>query len=211
LHNPVRVAEEWVVVDNLSYGRAGISFAAGWQSDDFVLAPQNFSDRKNLMLREIETVRRLWRGEPVSLTGVAGETVSIRTLPRPIQPELPVWLTCAGIIESFQAAGEIGANAAPPRSQVERILVDLWAEVLGVEHVGIHDDFTMLGGDSLVAVELFFKIQQRFQIELPLSCFFERPTVAAFAQELEHALASSGSAALADGAPIDNAVSSRHD
>ena len=41
LHHPVRVAEEWSVVDNLSNGRVGISFASGWQPNDFVLAPEN--------------------------------------------------------------------------------------------------------------------------------------------------------------------------
>ena len=63
LHDPIRVAEEWSVVDNLSNGRVGLSFASGWQPNDFVLAPQNFADRKDLMFRQIETVRQLWRGE----------------------------------------------------------------------------------------------------------------------------------------------------
>src|SRR5215469_14499562 len=45
LHHPVRVAEEWSVVDNLSRGRASISFATGWQANDFVLAPENYPRR----------------------------------------------------------------------------------------------------------------------------------------------------------------------
>src|SRR5262249_35103669 len=66
LHNSIRVAEEWSIVDNLSNGRVGISIASGWHADDFVFAPDNYKDRKEIMLREIETVRKLWRGEAVS-------------------------------------------------------------------------------------------------------------------------------------------------
>jgi alkanesulfonate monooxygenase SsuD/methylene tetrahydromethanopterin reductase-like flavin-dependent oxidoreductase (luciferase family) len=63
LHNPLRVAEEWSVVDNLSHGRTAISFASGWHPDDFVLAPEQYKKRKEILLRDIDVVRRLWRGE----------------------------------------------------------------------------------------------------------------------------------------------------
>lgn len=46
LHHPIRVAEEWALVDNLSKGRVGIAFAAVWQPNDFVLRPENFAERK---------------------------------------------------------------------------------------------------------------------------------------------------------------------
>jgi natural product biosynthesis luciferase-like monooxygenase protein len=110
LHHPVRVAEEWAVVDNLSGGRVGISFASGWQPDDFVLAPGNYAERKELMYRHIETVRKLWRGETLSFPGATGAPVTVRTLPRPVQPQLPVWVTSAGSTETYEAAGRIGAN-----------------------------------------------------------------------------------------------------
>jgi natural product biosynthesis luciferase-like monooxygenase protein len=110
LHHPIRVAEEWALVDNLSGGRVGVSFASGWQSNDFVLNPGVYADRKALMFREIETVRRLWRGERVAFAGPNGKEVEVQTLPRPIQPELPVWVTAAGSPDTFRMAGEIGAN-----------------------------------------------------------------------------------------------------
>ncbi len=110
LHHPARVAEEWSVVDNLSKGRVGISFASGWQPDDFVLRPENFADNKNVMLKGIETVRRLWRGESESFPGPLGKPVTLRILPRPVQPELPYWVTSAGNPETFIAAGRIGAR-----------------------------------------------------------------------------------------------------
>ncbi|MGZ8470309.1 MAG: MupA/Atu3671 family FMN-dependent luciferase-like monooxygenase [Gemmatirosa sp.] len=109
LHDPLRVAEEWAVVDNLSAGRVAISFASGWQPEDFVLAPENFARRRELLLEGIETVRRLWRGDPIERQGPAGRS-TVRTQPRPVQRELPVWLTTAGNVESFRTAGAIGAG-----------------------------------------------------------------------------------------------------
>jgi natural product biosynthesis luciferase-like monooxygenase protein len=110
LHNPIRVAEEWALVDNLSRGRVAISFASGWHANDFAFAPENYQDRKILMFREIETVRKLWRGETIMRPNGEGKDVPIRILPRPIQSELPIWITAAGHPETFRAAGELGAN-----------------------------------------------------------------------------------------------------
>jgi natural product biosynthesis luciferase-like monooxygenase protein len=110
LHHPARVAEEWSVVDNISKGRVGISFASGWQPNDFALMPGNFADNKNVMLRNIEVVRKLWRGESVAFDGPLGKPVELRTLPRPVQKELPYWVTSAGNPQTFIDAGRIGAN-----------------------------------------------------------------------------------------------------
>jgi natural product biosynthesis luciferase-like monooxygenase protein len=111
LHHPIRVAEEWSLVDNLSGGRVGISFASGWQPNDFILyKPERFEQRKQVMLDDIETVRRLWRGETFKATSPLGKEIEVRTLPRPVQKELPFWVTAAGNPETFRAAGELGAN-----------------------------------------------------------------------------------------------------
>jgi natural product biosynthesis luciferase-like monooxygenase protein/amino acid adenylation domain-containing protein/non-ribosomal peptide synthase protein (TIGR01720 family) len=110
LHSPVRVAEEWAVVDVLSRGRVGISFASGWHADDFVLAPASYADRREVMLRGIEEVRGLWRGDAVRMVGGTGDEVEVRTLPRPVQAELPVWITSSGTPETFRTAGERGYN-----------------------------------------------------------------------------------------------------
>ena len=110
LHDPLRVAEEWSVVDNLSGGRAGVSFASGWQPNDFVLAPDRYADRRDEMFRDIETVRRLWRGESVTRINGVGKETRVRVLPRPVQPELPVWVTAGGSPETFRRAGQAGAR-----------------------------------------------------------------------------------------------------
>lgn len=110
LHNPVRVAEEWALVDNLSNGRVGVAFASGWHADDFVFAPEQYADRREMTLSGVDTVRRLWRGESIQLKGGAGNWVDVRTYPLPVQRELPVWLTSGGTPETFIAAGRIGAG-----------------------------------------------------------------------------------------------------
>ncbi len=110
LHSPARIAEEWAVVDNLSGGRVDISFAAGWQPNDFVLNPDAYATARESLPSIVDTVRRLWRGESVDMAGPDGAMVPIRTLPRPIQPELPVWLTSAGSTPTFERAGAMGVN-----------------------------------------------------------------------------------------------------
>jgi natural product biosynthesis luciferase-like monooxygenase protein len=109
LHSPVRVAEDWALVDNLSHGRVGISFATGWHEHDYVIAPANFGDRRELMFQNISLVRRLWAGEDVEIAGVGGKKVAVKTLPRPVQQELPFWVTVAST-RTWQRAGEVGAN-----------------------------------------------------------------------------------------------------
>ncbi|MBK0394480.1 MupA/Atu3671 family FMN-dependent luciferase-like monooxygenase [Ramlibacter algicola] len=110
LHHPVRVAEDWAFVDNLSNGRVGISFASGWQPNDFVLAPQNFANRQQVMVEHIDTVRRLWKGEAVPFPGPKGDQVPTRTLPRPVQQDIPVWITAAGNPKTFEQAGTMGCR-----------------------------------------------------------------------------------------------------
>ena len=110
LHHPIRIAEEWAVVDNLTNGRVGLSFAAGWQPNDFVIRPENFKGAKQVMVEQIETVRKLWRGEEVEFKNPLGEMVPVRSLPRPVQKELPIWVTTAGNPDTYRVAGRTGAN-----------------------------------------------------------------------------------------------------
>lgn len=111
LHHPARVVEEWAVVDNISKGRAAVAFASGWMPEDFLLRPENAPpNNKSAMLRDIEVVRALWRGDKVAFGAPAGKTVEITTQPRPVQRELPVWLTTAGNPDTFREAGLRGYN-----------------------------------------------------------------------------------------------------
>jgi alkanesulfonate monooxygenase SsuD/methylene tetrahydromethanopterin reductase-like flavin-dependent oxidoreductase (luciferase family) len=62
------------------------------------------------MYQQIETVRKLWRGEALQVKSGDGKLVEIHSYPTPIQPELPIWVTAAGNPKTFAGAGEIGAN-----------------------------------------------------------------------------------------------------
>jgi natural product biosynthesis luciferase-like monooxygenase protein len=110
LHHPLRIAEEWSVVDNISGGRVGVSFAAGWHADDYVLRPENYQDRRELLTEYVQTVRSLWRGESASFTNGVGDPHDVRIFPPPVQKHLPVWVTSAGGVETFRAAGRLGAG-----------------------------------------------------------------------------------------------------
>ena len=110
LHNPVRVVEEWSVVDNLSGGRVGFSFASGWHANDFSLLPENYENRKSIMFENIEKVRELWSGKEITMQNGEGKPFTARIYPDPVQKEPPIWITTAGNVDSFRMAGEGGFN-----------------------------------------------------------------------------------------------------
>ncbi len=110
LHNPLRVAEDWSVIDQLSGGRVGLSFASGWHADDFAFMPENYERRREVMLESIDTVMKLWRGEKVEVVNGQGKTISVGVLPRPVQAMPPIWIASAGSVDTFKMAGRIGAN-----------------------------------------------------------------------------------------------------
>jgi hypothetical protein len=68
-----------------------------------------------------------------------------------------------------------------PRTPVEAALVGIWAEVLGLEHVGVLDNFLDLGGHSLLATQIVTRVYRAWQVEIPLRQLLEAPTVAAMA------------------------------
>ncbi|MGD1911878.1 MAG: LLM class flavin-dependent oxidoreductase [Rivularia sp. (in: cyanobacteria)] len=109
LHSPVRVAEEWSVVDNFSNGRVGLTFASGWTMDDFVLSSESHANRKKTMWKGIQIVQKLWEGNEVELKDATGNTFNVRTFPRPIQSKLPTWIVCESSA-TFIEAGKLGAN-----------------------------------------------------------------------------------------------------
>jgi amino acid adenylation domain-containing protein len=94
--------------------------------------------------------------------------VDRRALPAPTWPELA---------ESFMA----------PRTPTEEVLARIWAEVLGLERVGVQDNFFALGGHSLAAIQILSRVREAFQVELPLRSLFKGPIVAELAVAIEKA------------------------
>lgn len=110
LNSPIRVAEAWAMVDQLSGGRVDLGFGNGWSPNDFVLAPDCFADRKRIMQHRIEQVRGLWRGEALPFVNGEGQEVPVRTFPRPVQNEPPIWIAATGNPDTFAWAGTQGFN-----------------------------------------------------------------------------------------------------
>jgi acyl carrier protein len=73
-----------------------------------------------------------------------------------------------------------------PRNAMEELLVEIWAEVLGLERerVGVHDDFFEIGGHSLLAFQMITRIQDDLGVEMPLRSLFESPSLAALAERV---------------------------
>jgi amino acid adenylation domain-containing protein len=119
------------------------------------------------------------------------------TLPRYLVPELFVSLDALPLTPNEKidrralpapdmsrrpsAAGSPAAARTPLQSAIAR----MWAEVLGVDAIGVDDDFFELGGHSLLATRVIARIRKTLQVELPLRAFFEAPTVAALAALVE--------------------------
>jgi amino acid adenylation domain-containing protein len=110
---------------------------------------------------------------------------------------LPVAATGKVDRKALPAPGRRSVEASePPRNPTEELLAAVWAELLARERVGIHDGFFDLGGHSLLATQVMSRVRESFGVELPLRLLFERPTIAALAEEVEAALrAGSGPAA----------------
>ncbi|WP_186032874.1 non-ribosomal peptide synthetase/type I polyketide synthase [Burkholderia gladioli] len=110
LHHPVRVAEEWAVVDNLSGGRVGIAVASGWHPNDFVFAPEAFGRHRELTFERLDQVRQLWAGQALQLPDGSGQPFAASVYPLPGRKQLPVWVTVVGNPDTYRKAAELGAG-----------------------------------------------------------------------------------------------------
>jgi acyl carrier protein len=71
-----------------------------------------------------------------------------------------------------------------PGNPAEKGIAEIWAEVLGLKKIGIHDNFFDLGGHSLLGARVISRVRNAFQVELPLRSLFESPTVAGLAAQV---------------------------
>jgi acyl carrier protein len=77
---------------------------------------------------------------------------------------------------------ELVVGYVAPRTEDEAALVRIWQEVLGLEQIGVEDNFFDLGGHSLMATQVISRVRETLNAELPLRVFFETPTVASLSQ-----------------------------
>ena len=97
--------------------------------------------------------------------------------------------------EPFEKVGSSSLHPRPslqstyiePRNEVERIIVDIWRDLLGIEQLGVYDNFFELGGHSLLATQVMSHIRKALKIDLRLRTLFESPTVAELSETVEKA------------------------
>src|ERR1043166_885512 len=97
-------------------------------------------------------------------------------------------------IDALADNGMEAVAYAAPRTPTEEILCGIWAEVLGLERVGVDEDFFALGGHSLLATQVVARARAAFGLEVALRAVFESPTVEALAREVERARAADSGA-----------------
>ena len=101
----------------------------------------------------------------------------------------------AGLPEPDRTLREEAKASRGPSTETEQRIADIWADALGLDRIGVFDDFFSLGGHSLMGAEVVERVRAVYDVELPLGRLFESPTVASVAEYVDGALAESGPAA----------------
>ncbi|MGD2089946.1 MAG: amino acid adenylation domain-containing protein [Candidatus Aminicenantes bacterium] len=135
------------------------------------------------------------------VTAQMGKDPDTRELRNHVKEKLPAYMVPAVVMVlealPLTAGGKVDRRVLPapdkerlvratsyvrPRTSVEEILTEMWAQVLEVKQVGIYDDFFELGGHSLLATRIISRIRDTFQVEVPLRSLFKTPTPADIAE-----------------------------
>jgi acyl carrier protein len=111
-------------------------------------------------------------------------------VPSRFMPLTAMPLTANGKVDrkalpKIDVSQQLAAHYIAPRTELEQKIVDLWAEVMGIEKIGIHDNFFELGGHSILAIQVIARLRKMMQIDLPVTTLFALPTVADFADRIE--------------------------
>ncbi|HSK77696.1 MAG TPA: amino acid adenylation domain-containing protein [Thermoanaerobaculia bacterium] len=137
---------------------------------------------------------------------VPAGTLSTADLRNALKDSLPEYMVPAAFVTlealPVTPSGKVDRRALPapdsarpgldegyeaPRNAVQEMLADIWSEILGVERVGIRDDFFHLGGHSLLVARLAARVRQAFSVELPMVEIFKKPTIEELALAVEKA------------------------
>jgi hypothetical protein len=138
------------------------------------------------------------------VVGAPGATLSPSRLREGLTESLPVYMVPSAIVQldamPLTPNGKVDRALLPdppvhdaeavesfvaPRSENERILAEIWCEVLSLDAVGVHENFFALGGHSLVATRVLARMREAFDVEVGLRAIFEFPTVAGLARVVD--------------------------
>ncbi len=87
--------------------------------------------------------------------------------------------------EPADSRTELEESVIAPRTPLEELVAGIWADILGLKRVGIHEDFFQIGGNSLLATQVVSRLSSALQVEIPLRKLFTSPTLAQLAESLE--------------------------
>ncbi|NBM15846.1 non-ribosomal peptide synthetase [Streptomyces sp. GC420] len=166
---------------------------------DTVLARVPGVARSAVVVREDRPGERRLVGYAVPEPGAVCDPDALRaalarTLPEYMVPAVVVVddlpLTPNGKLDrrALPAPAAPADRYAPPATETEELVAELWADVLGVAAIGRHDSFFDLGGHSLGATRVMARLRHALGLELPLHTLFDHPTVAGLAEAVEEAL-----------------------
>ncbi len=140
---------------------------------------------------------------PNSVGGDLRQDITPKTLRSFLQQKLPDYMVPSAfvLIDELPMTpnGKIDRRALPvpqlfqreegnyiePRTPLEARLAEIWSQHLGIEQVGIYDNFCELGGHSLLTIQLISDLSKAFELELTLECFLQHSTIAGLAQTIE--------------------------
>jgi amino acid adenylation domain-containing protein len=131
------------------------------------------------------------------LTSRDGEEIRTRDVRKALQAKLPRYMMPSAFVTldeiPLTAHGKVDRNAlpaptairlelerrsVPPRTSLEQVMANIWQQVLGVERIGVHDNFFDAGGHSLLAMQVASRVREDLAVELPIAAVFGCPTVA---------------------------------
>jgi acyl carrier protein len=125
------------------------------------------------------------------LTEVVVSTRELAPLLALARPDVPIAApsdaTAAAARPASASPGRsrLSASFVAPASETERTIAEVWQELLGIEPIGIEDDFFEAGGHSLLATQVMSRLHQRLGLDVPLRTLFEARTIAVFAARVD--------------------------
>jgi amino acid adenylation domain-containing protein len=137
---------------------------------------------------------------------IVGDGMSASTIRRFLRERLPEYMIPSDFVMvdalPLTPAGKVDRRALPlpdrtrpdldstfvaPHTETQSLIAKIWSQILGVEHVGVYDDFFDLGGHSLMATQILSRLRDIVNVEIPLRAMYEIPTVANLAEAVEAA------------------------